>query len=50
MFLDRYSSPVIDKNVIYYGRIWTFRDITERKRNEDVLRQLSLVEQSPVSL
>ena len=51
MFLDRYSSPVIDKSGIYYGRIWTFRDITERKRNEDVLRQLSLVvEQSPVSV
>src|SRR5271169_608756 len=51
MFLDRYSSPVIDKNGMYYGRIWTFRDITERKRNEDVLQQLSLaVEQSPVSV
>jgi len=51
MFLDRYSSPVVDKNGVYYGRIWTFRDITERKRNEDALRQLSLaVEQSPVSV
>jgi PAS domain S-box-containing protein len=51
MFLDRYSSPVVDKNGIYYGRIWTFRDITERKRNEDSLQQLSLaVEQSPVSV
>lgn len=50
-FLDRYSSPVIDRNGTYYGRIWTFRDITERKRNEDVLQQLSLVvEQSPVSV
>ena len=49
--LDRYSSPVIDTNAIYYGRIWTFRDITARKRNEDTLRQLSTaVEQSPVSV
>lgn len=50
-FLDRYSSPVVDKQGLYYGRIWTFRDITERKRNEDELQQLSLaVEQSPVSV
>ena len=50
-FLDRYSAPVIDKTGVYYGRIWTFRDITQRKRNEDVLQQLSLaVEQSPVSV
>jgi two-component system, NtrC family, sensor kinase len=51
MILDRYSSPVVGKNGIYYGRIWTFRDITERKRNEDTLQQLSMaVEQSPVSI
>jgi PAS domain S-box-containing protein len=50
-FLDRYSAPVIDKTGVYYGRIWSFRDITQRKRNEDVLQQLSLaVEQSPVSV
>ncbi len=49
--LDRYSSPVVDKNNFYYGRIWTFRDITERKRNEDTLQQLSMaVQQSPVSV
>lgn len=29
--LDRYSSPVVGKDGKYYGRIWTFRDITERK-------------------
>lgn len=51
MFLDRYSSPVVDSEGVYYGRIWTFRDITERKKNEDQLQQLSLaVEQSPVSV
>ena len=32
--LDRYSSPVRDKAGKDFGRIWTFRDITERKRQE----------------
>jgi len=49
--LDRYSSPVIDDAGTYYGRIWTFRDITQRKHHEDTLRQLSMaVEQSPVHI
>jgi PAS domain S-box-containing protein len=34
---DRYSSPVFDKEGKYYGRIWTFRDITNRKRAEEAL-------------
>ncbi len=51
VILDRYSAPVVDKNGIYYGRIWNFRDMTEQKRNQDALRQLSLaVEQSPSSV
>jgi PAS domain S-box-containing protein len=37
--VDRYSAPVIDKKSTYYGRIWTFRDISERKRNEERLRR-----------
>jgi PAS domain S-box-containing protein len=36
--LDRYSAPVVGKDGKYYGRIWTFRDITERKRAEEQLR------------
>jgi len=49
--LDRYSSPVISKEGEYYGRIWTFRDITERKRAEEALRLLgSAVEQSKESI
>ncbi len=29
--MDRYSSPVIGKDGNHYGRIWSFRDITESK-------------------
>ena len=35
--LDRYSSPVRDKAGKYFGRIWTFRNITERKHQEGEL-------------
>jgi PAS domain S-box-containing protein len=34
-FFDRYSAPVRDKAGKHYGRIWAFRDITERKRAEE---------------
>ncbi len=37
--LDRYSAPIIGKTGESYGRIWTFRDITERKRFEAQLRE-----------
>lgn len=39
-FLDRYSSPVRDEAGKRYGRIWTFRDMTERKRIEARFRRL----------
>ena len=39
MLLDRYSAPVLGKDGKYYGRLWTFRDITERKQSEDALKK-----------
>jgi len=44
MILDRYSAPVRDKVGKYYGRIWTFRDITESRKLEAQLRQASKME------
>lgn len=38
MTLDRYSAPVVGADGKYFGRIWTFRDITERKRSMEALR------------
>jgi len=37
--LDRYSAPVIGKDGRRYGRIWTYHDITERRRAEEALRR-----------
>lgn len=39
--LDAYSSPIVDKERRYYGRIWTFRDITELKRYSSMLENMS---------
>lgn len=36
---DRYSAPVIDRTGRNHGRIWTFRDITERILAEEALKQ-----------
>jgi PAS domain S-box-containing protein len=42
--LDRYSSPLMGKDGTYYGRIWTFRDITEQRQLEAQLRQAQKME------
>ena len=38
-FFDRYSAPMIGSDKRYFGRVWYFRDITERKRTEDKLQE-----------
>ena len=42
--LDRYSAPVKDKAGKNYGRIWSFRDITERRKLEAQFRQSQKME------
>jgi signal transduction histidine kinase len=37
MIIERYSAPVLGKDGKYYGRIWTFHDITEKKQSEILL-------------
>lgn len=36
---DRYSAPMFGVDEQYYGRVWYFRDITERKRAEERLKE-----------
>ncbi len=38
---DRYSAPMLDADRNHFGRVWYFRDITERKRAEEQLESLS---------
>jgi PAS domain S-box-containing protein len=42
--LDRYSAPVRDQAGKNYGRIWSFRDITERRKLEAQFRQAQKME------
>ena len=42
---DYYSAPALSTTSEWYGRIWSFRDITERKQTEARLRQQAEREQ-----
>jgi PAS domain S-box-containing protein len=37
---DRYSAPMVGASGKYYGKVWYFRDITERKHAEEVRERL----------
>ena len=37
---DRYSAPMLGASGKYYGRVWYFRDITDRKQAEEAREQL----------
>ena len=36
---DRFSAPILSPEGVPYGRVWTFRDVTEERRTETELRQ-----------
>ncbi len=36
---ERYTAPVVSSQDEYFGRVWFIRDITERKRQEEGLRE-----------
>ena len=36
--LERYTSPMLAPDGTYYGRVWYYRDITQRQRAEAALR------------
>jgi predicted DNA binding protein len=38
-WLDRYSAPVIGDEGTHFGRLWSFRDITDRIEREQMLKQ-----------
>lgn len=38
-FLDRHTAPVIDDDGTHFGRLWVFRDISERIENERKLEE-----------
>ncbi len=37
--IDRFSSPIVDTSGNFYGRVWYFRDITERRRAQESLQK-----------
>jgi PAS domain S-box-containing protein len=40
--IERYSAPMWGENNRYYGRVWYFRDITERKQAEEEIRSAAI--------
>lgn len=41
--IERYSGPIISPESYYYGRVWYFRDITESKQAENILKRYQIL-------
>ena len=39
-WLDRYSAPIVSDADTYFGRLWTFRDVTDRRRMQERLLEV----------
>jgi PAS domain S-box-containing protein len=39
MVLERYSAPMLGENNHYFGRVWYFHDITQRKQAEEKIKR-----------
>ena len=50
MILDRYSAPVLGQKGESYGRIWIFRDITQRKQTEAELELQNQMQRMLINL
>jgi two-component system cell cycle sensor histidine kinase/response regulator CckA len=53
--VDRYTAPVFGEDATYYGRIWTFHDITEQKHAERLLQEseqslMAILAASPIGI
>jgi len=53
--IDRYSAPVTGADRKHYGRVWYFRDITERKQSERLVRDSekrfsAIFDQAPLAM
>lgn len=36
--MDRFTVPLLDDTGQYYGRFWSFRDVTEQRRSDETIR------------
>ena len=39
-WLDQYSAPIVGEDGTHFGRLWTFRDVTERRRMQERLLEV----------